>query len=141
MEKLGEEGKVDASQQLLSVVNSLREKKSLLESEANRPRVGSDVSQTQTVCEVCGAILVKNDAETRVASHLEGKMHQGFKRTREKIEELIGKGIRPSRGGGGRRRERERERSRERGGRRSRERSRERGYRNRYRDRRSRSRR
>ena len=31
-----------------------------------------------TVCEVCGAFLVLNDAEIRVDAHLRGRTHQGM---------------------------------------------------------------
>ena len=40
------------------------------------------------VCEICGAILVQNDAESRVTSHLEGKMHVGYKRIRDYIAKI-----------------------------------------------------
>eukprot|EP00479_Gromia_sphaerica_P015126 TRINITY_DN9467_c0_g1_i1.p1 TRINITY_DN9467_c0_g1~~TRINITY_DN9467_c0_g1_i1.p1 ORF type:complete len:114 (-),score=20.74 TRINITY_DN9467_c0_g1_i1:205-546(-) len=41
------------------------------------------------VCEVCGAFLVVNDAESRVQSHLEGKQHVGYKKIRDTIDALL----------------------------------------------------
>ena len=43
---------------------------------------------TLKVCEECGGIMVSNDSEDRIQSHLQGKHHLGFVRICETIKEL-----------------------------------------------------
>ena len=40
------------------------------------------------VCEVCGALQSASDKEDRLQMHLEGKLHQGYQKIREKLREL-----------------------------------------------------
>ena len=40
------------------------------------------------VCEVCGALQSVADTDSRLQMHLEGKMHQGYLKIREKLQEL-----------------------------------------------------
>ena len=49
------------------------------------------------VCEVCGALQSAADTEDRLQMHLEGKVHQGFQKIRDKLQELLDK--RHKRGG------------------------------------------
>ena len=54
--------------------------------EANQGTVGSHPAQVNkqlNVCEVCSAMLVVDDAESRVNAHLTGKLHVGFLKIRE----------------------------------------------------------
>lgn len=49
---------------------------------------GRQDNKNMTVCEVCGAFLVANDAEQRIQAHLDGKQHLGFAKVRATIAEL-----------------------------------------------------
>lgn len=40
------------------------------------------------VCEVCGALQSAADKEERLQMHLEGKLHQGWQKIRDKLQEL-----------------------------------------------------
>lgn len=40
------------------------------------------------VCEVCGALQSASDKEDRLQMHLEGKLHQGYQKIREKLQQL-----------------------------------------------------
>jgi len=90
MEDLGNEGKVEEAQELLLKVEALTK-------ERNNIRISStsmldmqriNEGKKMTVCEVCGAFLVLNDAEIRVDAHLRGRTHQGFQMIRDKIAEI-----------------------------------------------------
>lgn len=90
MEDLGNEGRVEEAQELLMKVEQLtKEKISLTMSSTNT--VDRIQERKMTVCEVCGAFLVLNDAEIRVDAHLRGRTHQGFKMVRDKIDEILEK--------------------------------------------------
>jgi hypothetical protein len=43
------------------------------------------------VCEVCGALQSAVDTDQRLQMHLDGKLHQGHLKIREKLQELQGK--------------------------------------------------
>jgi len=47
--------------------------------------------QIPFVCDVCGSILVENDAEERKQAHLTGKQHTGYERIRESVKEITEK--------------------------------------------------
>lgn len=89
MEDLGNEGKVEEAQELLMKVESLKQEKAAIKSGTNAGLL-SQLSDGKklTVCDICGAFLVLNDAESRVDAHLRGRTHQGFQMIREKIAEL-----------------------------------------------------
>jgi len=91
METLGMEGKVDESQALQKLVDELKQKKADTELIIIRKQPQLVTGKTQIVCEVCSAILVKNDAEQRVQSHLQGKQHLGYDTIRKTITELEAK--------------------------------------------------
>ena len=40
------------------------------------------------VCEVCGALQSVSDKEDRLQMHLEGKLHQGYQKIRDKLKKL-----------------------------------------------------
>jgi len=84
IEDLGEEGKVDESQQLMKVVDKLKEEKEhIIQSNDNRPLSANE--KRMKVCETCGAFLVVGDTEKRMMSHLDGKQHQGFALIRKTV--------------------------------------------------------
>lgn len=40
------------------------------------------------VCEICGALQSAADTESRLQMHLEGKLHQGYQKIRDKLKEF-----------------------------------------------------
>lgn len=60
------------------------------------------------VCEVCGALQSSSDTDKRMTMHLEGKLHTGYLKIRNKLADLKSK--RDSRRRDGRRRSRSRDR-------------------------------
>jgi len=93
MEDLGNEGRVEEAQELLMKVETLKKEKIGIQ---NSTASILDLQRIQegkkmTVCEVCGAFLVVNDAEIRVDAHLRGRTHQGFQMIRDKIDEILEK--------------------------------------------------
>jgi len=93
MEQLGEEGRVDESQALMRVVDRLKAEKELLLRggiagiAGNMGGIAMGQEKKMRVCETCGAFLVVGDTEKRMASHLEGKQHQGYAKIRQSIED------------------------------------------------------
>ncbi|PIO62482.1 hypothetical protein TELCIR_15955 [Teladorsagia circumcincta] len=68
----GEEGLVAKCQELVDKAEQLEKQRTAI----------------VEVCEVCGSMLIKNDAQCRVEEHLSGKMHMGFSKIKVTIEEL-----------------------------------------------------
>ncbi|KAI9003182.1 small nuclear ribonucleoprotein [Gaertneriomyces semiglobifer] len=102
VEKLGEEGKVSESLDLMTKVEDLqklkddkeREMKAIIGAEANSQQ------QKLRVCETCSAYLSIFDSDRRLADHFGGKMHLGFVKIREKVEEMKKEGFGSSSRGG-----------------------------------------
>jgi len=91
MEDLGTEGKVEEAQELLIKVEQLNKEKISLTSSSINIVDRIQEGRKMTVCDVCGAFLVLNDAEIRVDAHLRGRTHQGFTMVRDKIDEIMEK--------------------------------------------------
>ncbi|XP_065313464.1 putative RNA-binding protein Luc7-like 2 isoform X2 [Gordionus sp. m RMFG-2023] len=90
-EELGVKGDVDASMKLLEEVEALRKTKSDAEVEFRNSMPASSYQQQKLrVCEICSAYLGIHDNERRLADHFGGKLHLGFIKIREKLEELKG---------------------------------------------------
>ncbi|KAJ1749927.1 splicing factor [Coemansia sp. RSA 989] len=92
IQKLGDSGKVDEAygvfeqmEQMKGDLDALKERiDSINPMFKNEKRLG--------VCEVCGALLVPNDASKRLDAHNEGKQHQGYIRIQRALEEFKRKG-------------------------------------------------
>eukprot|EP01135_Chromosphaera_perkinsii_P001312 Nk52_evm39s164 gene=Nk52_evmTU39s164 len=105
MEDLAGEGKIEESQALMKLVESLQEQQEELVKAAEEK--GSEKEETKMeVCGICGALLVVNDAQERQDSHLQGKQHIGFEKIRNTLKEMVASGVverdyrGPRRGGG-----------------------------------------
>ncbi|KAA0183425.1 hypothetical protein HAZT_HAZT002704, partial [Hyalella azteca] len=84
-EQLGADGMVE----LMEEVEDLRKRKATAEQEyRNSMPVSSYQQQKLRVCEVCSAYLGIHDNDRRLADHFGGKLHLGFIKIREKLEEL-----------------------------------------------------
>lgn len=70
-------------------VEDLRKKKAAAEQEYRNSMPASSYQQQKLrVCEVCSAYLGIHDNDRRLADHFGGKLHLGFIKIREKLEEL-----------------------------------------------------
>lgn len=88
-EQLGADGLVEESMRLMEEVEDLRKRKATAEQEyRNSMPVSSYQQQKLRVCEVCSAYLGIHDNDRRLADHFGGKLHLGFIKIREKLEEL-----------------------------------------------------
>ena len=108
-EKLGEQGRLEEVENVMAEVEKFKKQKAELEALLDQTQEKAD--QKMKVCEVCGALQSASDTEKRLTMHLEGKLHTGYLKIRNKLNEL--KSRRDGRRGGrdGRRR-RSRSRSR-----------------------------
>ncbi|KAK3882441.1 hypothetical protein Pcinc_013178 [Petrolisthes cinctipes] len=88
-ESLGADGMVEESMKLMEEVEDLRKRKASAEQEYRNSMPASSYQQQKLrVCEVCSAYLGIHDNDRRLADHFGGKLHLGFIKIREKLEEL-----------------------------------------------------
>ncbi|CAL4157236.1 unnamed protein product, partial [Meganyctiphanes norvegica] len=88
-EQLGADGLVEDSMKLMEEVEDLRKKKASAEQEYRNSMPASSYQQQKLrVCEVCSAYLGIHDNDRRLADHFGGKLHLGFIKIREKLEDL-----------------------------------------------------
>lgn len=89
-EQAGAEGKVDESIKLMEEVEDIRKKKAMAEIEYRNSMPASSYQQQKLrVCEVCSAYLGIHDNDRRLADHFGGKLHLGFIKIREKLDNLL----------------------------------------------------
>ncbi|KAI8818283.1 uncharacterized protein EV422DRAFT_537920 [Fimicolochytrium jonesii] len=90
VETLGEEGKVTESMELMNKVEDLQKLKDDKERELKQLTGAEGNSQQQKlrVCEVCSAYLSIFDSDRRLADHFGGKMHMGFVKIRDQVDEM-----------------------------------------------------
>ncbi|KFD71476.1 hypothetical protein M514_10550, partial [Trichuris suis] len=88
-EKLGEEGKVEESLQLMGQVDELRKQKQEADLDYRNSMPASSYQQQKLrVCEVCSAYLGIHDNDRRLADHFGGKLHMGYAYLRERYAAL-----------------------------------------------------
>lgn len=89
-EQAGAEGKVEESMKFMDEVEDIRKKKVSAELEYRNSMPASSYQQQKLrVCEVCSAYLGIHDNDRRLADHFGGKLHLGFIKIREKLDELL----------------------------------------------------
>merc|ERR1719162_1907620 len=89
-EQAGAEGKVEESMKFMEEVDDIRKKKVSAELEYRNSMPASSYQQQKLrVCEICSAYLGKHDNDRRLADHFGGKLHLGFIKIREKLDELL----------------------------------------------------
>merc|ERR1711988_299026 len=89
-EQLGAEGNVEESLRLMKEVEDVRKRKVEAEQEYRNSMPASSYQQQKLrVCEVCSAYLGIHDNDRRLADHFGGKLHLGFIKIRERLEELL----------------------------------------------------
>merc|ERR1712088_243548 len=90
VEQAGAEGKVDESIKLMDEVEQTKKKKVDAEQEYRNSMPASSYQQQKLrVCEICSAYLGIHDNDRRLADHFGGKLHLGFIKIREKLDELM----------------------------------------------------
>jgi RNA-binding protein Luc7-like 2 len=62
----------------------------LLRDTEMQPEVSkiNKIDRNNTVCEICGAMQSNLDTADRQQMHLEGKLHIGYEKIRERLREL-----------------------------------------------------
>lgn len=95
VERLGEEGEVEASLQELAKAEALKQEKAERERDLQvlSDSAGASGHQKLRVCDVCGAYLSILDSDRRLADHFGGRMHLGYLRLREIISEFDDKRV------------------------------------------------
>merc|ERR1712223_796963 len=89
-EEAGAEGKVEESIKFMEEVEDVRKKKVAAELEYRNYMPASSYQQQKLrVCEICSAYLGIHDNDRRLADHFGGKLHLGFIKIREKLDELL----------------------------------------------------
>merc|ERR1739838_1282010 len=79
----------ETQEELSEEVEDLRKKKASAEQEYRNSMPASSYQQQKLrVCEVCSAYLGIHDNNGRLADHFGGKLHLGFIKIREKLEDL-----------------------------------------------------
>ncbi|PRP86887.1 hypothetical protein PROFUN_03635 [Planoprotostelium fungivorum] len=124
-EELGEEGEVDESLKVMEQVNNLKAQqqadKARRQAMTTPPAIPaleigplSNQQQKLRVCDVCAALLSIIDSDKRLADHFGGRLHHGYVKVREKLEQLKKnrKPERPSYRDDNRERDRQRDRER-----------------------------
>merc|ERR1712226_1430285 len=75
---------------LLEEVEDLKKAKADAEQEYRNSMPASSYQQQKLrVCEICSAYLGIHDNDRRLADHFGGKLHLGFIKIREKLDELM----------------------------------------------------
>merc|ERR1712051_491909 len=78
----------EESMKFMEEVDDIRKKKVSAELEYRNSMPASSYQQQKLrVCEICSAYLGKHDNDRRLADHFGGKLHLGFIKIREKLEE------------------------------------------------------
>merc|ERR1712147_459584 len=88
-EELGADGKVDESMAIMQEIEDLKTNKRKAE-DIYRNSVLPTTNQQQKlrVCEICAAFLSLYDNDRRLADHFGGRLHMGFIKVRERLQEL-----------------------------------------------------
>lgn len=84
-EYLGDAGKIEEFERTLIEIEQLRANKAELMKMAENPTM---IAKQQKVCDICGAVQAMNDTARRDETHLNGKIHLGFKKLREELKNL-----------------------------------------------------
>jgi len=99
-EQAGNQGDVEEAQGLLKLCDQLKTERDDLKAQVGffkvptlkNPVPGPDYGyapKEMEVCEICGAFLIKGDAQSRVDDHLMGKLHVGYAKLRVTVDTMI----------------------------------------------------
>lgn len=88
-EKMGTEGMVEESMQIMEEVETLQAEKIQAEQDYNTSLPELNLQQQKLrVCEVCSAYLGIHEIDRSLADHFGGKLHLGFKELRDRLAEM-----------------------------------------------------
>lgn len=88
-EKMGTEGMVEESMQIMEEVETLQAEKIQAEQDYNASLPELNLQQQKLrVCEVCSAYLGIHEIDRSLADHFGGKLHLGFKELRDRLAEM-----------------------------------------------------
>jgi len=88
-EKMGTEGMVEESMQIMEEVETLRAEKVQAEQDYTTSLPELNLQQQKLrVCEVCSAYLGIHEIDRSLADHFGGKLHLGFKELRDRLAEM-----------------------------------------------------
>jgi len=88
-EKMGTEGMVEESMQIMEEVETLQAEKTQAEQDYNTSLPELNLQQQKLrVCEVCSAYLGIHEIDRSLADHFGGKLHLGFKELRDRLAEM-----------------------------------------------------
>lgn len=85
-ENFGEQGRIEDSEIIMRQIDKLKEQKNDMMMRTDNPLM-SKVSQMK-VCEICGAMQSAQDNEKRLQTHVEGKLHTGYFKIRQYLDNL-----------------------------------------------------
>lgn len=93
-ETLGCDGKVEEAQGIMKLCDNLRQERDELKrvNEASVWHQAAEIAASQEkqmdVCDICGSFLIVGDAQQRIDDHLSGKIHRGYAKLRDSLEEM-----------------------------------------------------
>lgn len=91
-ERLGEQGMIEQSEIVMKNIDQLRDQKNeLLSLTGEHPLITKD--KQLKICEICGALQSIQDDQKRLQVHYEGKLHTGYAKIREVLDQLKRKKI------------------------------------------------
>ena len=82
-----EDLRIDQAIKLLQRAQTLREMRAKIEAKSNHPAL-SETKRHLVVCEVSGCLLSSADSVARLSAHFSGKQYVGWKKIRDKFEQL-----------------------------------------------------
>ncbi|KAJ9087939.1 splicing factor [Entomophthora muscae] len=85
-ESAGEEGRITEAKIYTNQIELLQSELEKLKNGV--PTATDDGSKHMEVCSICGALLVPGDEQKRLEAHITGKMHTGYARIRNALEEM-----------------------------------------------------
>ncbi|KAG6496337.1 luc7-like protein 3 isoform X1 [Zingiber officinale] len=89
IESLGEAGKIDEAEALMRKVDMLNAEKTAFSQQSATDKVLMlPQEKKMALCDICGSILVANDAAERTQTHVLGKQHIGYGMIRDFLSEF-----------------------------------------------------
>lgn len=86
-EELGEQGKVEESNQLFQKANLLKQQKVAEQASLMVNPLDGQPPQKLRVCDVCASYLSYLDSDRRLTDHFNGKLHAGYVLCRNRLKQ------------------------------------------------------
>ena len=85
-ERYGEQGLIEQSELVMKQIDNLKEQKNELNQITEHPLLLKE--KQMKICEVCGGLQGSQDNPQRLKQHYEGKLHTGYTKIREVLQDL-----------------------------------------------------